>query len=72
MFVTANKGNQVRNTILNNTVSLSDFIMLAVVHNSVVPSSNVPAGSDANELTVYADISEVAINDVSVLCVLWF
>lgn len=67
MFVIANKGNQVRNTILNNTVSLSDFIMLAVVHNSVVPSLNVPAGSDANELTVYADISEVAINDVSVL-----
>lgn len=56
-----------RNTILNNTVSLSDFIMLAVVHNSAVPSLNVPAGSDANELTVYADISEVAINDVSVL-----
>lgn len=60
-----------RNAILNNTVSLSDIIMLAVVHNSVVPL-NVPAGSDANELTVYADISEVAINDVSVLCVLWF
>ena len=72
MFVTANKDNQVSKATLNNTVSLSDFMMSAVVHNTAVPSLNLPPGSDANDLTVYADISEVAINDVRMPCVLWF
>lgn len=47
------------------------YISLKKNHHLLISFSNLPPGSDANDLTVYADISEIATQDVSILHKLW-